>query len=239
MVQINKVEANHDYVMVEYISNGITISTRVYGHDELTPQEIIAKGYEELKPHIQMECDRLGIEADHTLPSVTDEVISIEILGIEDINYTEGNPSVEKTFRCAGRTLYGKAQNLTTGVKYNPAKTLSITPTQSETLTYSATYKGLTSEKSFQVYFKSLADVEAERIENEKRQQEEEKQRIIAEKRARMVAIQAELDAKDYKTIKYVEGALTEEEFQLHKAEKIALRTEYDTLEQEVAALTE
>ena len=234
MVQINKVEANHDYVMVEYETNGITISTRVYHHDELTPQEIIAKGYEELKPHIQMECDRLGIVADHTLPTVEDEVTSIELLGIETINFTEGQEPIEKIFRCAGRTLYGKSLNLTNEAIFNPQNPIVINPTSAETVVVTVTYENFSDTKSFEVTYKSKAEIELEAEEAKKRAEEEEKRRICEEKKTRMSAIKVELSEMDYKTIKYVEGELTEDEFIIHKANKLALRNEYNTLETEI-----
>lgn len=235
MVKINKVEANHDYVMVEYISNGITISTRVYGHDELTPQEIIEKGYEELKPHIQMECDRLGIVADHTLPTVTDEVLSIELLGVETINFTEGQTPIEKSLRCKGNTLYGKAINLTDVATFVPPNPMVLTPSATETVTVNAYHNGLNATGEFTVYYKSLADIALEEEERKKQEAEMEKQRVIAEKKARMEAIKVELDSYDYKVFKYVEGALSEEEFAIVKETKANLRAEYNALEIELA----
>lgn len=239
MVQINKVEANHDYVMVEYITNGMTISTRVYHHDELTPQEIIAKGYEELKPHIQMECDRLGIVADHTLPTVTDEVLSIELLGVENLNFTEGQTPIEKSLRCKGNTLYGKAINLTDVATFLPPNPMVLTPSATETVTVNAYYNGLTATGEFTVYYKSLADIALEEEERKKQEAEMEKQRVIAEKKARMEAIKVELQQTDYKAIKYAEGCYTDAEYAPTKLMRDNLRSEYNELEIELETAPE
>lgn len=172
MVQIIKVEATHDYVMLEFLTNGITISTRVYDADNLTPQEIVEKGYLELKPHIQMECDRLEIIANHELPVVEDKVISINLLGVENINFTEGQQPIEKTYRCAGHTLYGKTISIADIAEFTPDKDVIINPTESGEYTVTATYNGMISEKSYTITYKSLAEIEAE---NAERLVEEEK----------------------------------------------------------------
>lgn len=234
MVQITKVESNHDYVMVEFLTNGIAISTRVYGHDELTPQEIVAKGYDELKPHIQMECDRLGIEADHELQIVGDKVLSIEILGVEDVYFSYGMPMLEKPLRCVGRTLYGKSLNLTDETEFTPSNPINILPTESTRVTVTAICRDLSDTKEFQVNYKSLADIQKEQEEAEKRAAEEEARRALEAKKARMEEIKSQLSDSDYKAIKYAEGCYTDAEYAPTKLYRDALRAEYNTLEQEV-----
>lgn len=53
----------------------------------------------------------------------------------------------------------------------------------------------------------------------------------------RMPEILIELTSSDWKTIKYQEGALSEEEFEAHKIERQSLREEYNALELELGAL--
>ena len=43
--------------------------------------------------------------------------------------------------------------------------------------------------------------------------------------------IRVELQASDYKALKYIEGDLSEDEWAIIKAERQALREEYQTLE--------
>lgn len=238
MVKITKVESNRDYVMVEFLTSGITISTRVYQHDKLTPQEIAESAYNEIKPHIQQECDRTGVEADHLFPIVTDEVVRVEILGAENINYTEGSPNVEKTFRCVGHTLFGKSVNITDDVAWTPGRTLDYAPTSNETKLIGVSYNGLTCEKSFDVYFRSLADVEAERLAEKEQQEETEKQKVISEKLARMEEIKWELARTDYKAIKFIEGFYTAEQYDPIRLARQVLRDEYNSIEAELVEST-
>lgn len=87
------------------------------------------------------------------------------------------------------------------------------------------------------VMLRSLADVEKELEERKKQEEENKKQERIAEIRKRMEDIKTTLASMDYKTIKYVEGNLTEEEFTVHKAKKLTLREEYSALEAELVDL--
>ena len=162
MVQITKVEAKHDYVVMEYSTNGITISTRVMEDQERTPQEILEKGYAQLKPHIQVECDRLGIVANHDLPIAVDEVVSIALVGIENVNFIEGQTPIQKSFRCAGTTLYGKTLDLSDVAIFTPSKDMSLEPTESGTMDILVTYEGLTDTRTMRIAYKSLADIQAE-----------------------------------------------------------------------------
>jgi hypothetical protein len=164
MVQITNIEATHDYVVVEYNSNGILISARVMEDKERTPQEIVEKGYAELRPHIQMECDRLGIEADHELPQVEDKVLSISLVGVSDVQFTEGQTPIEKSYRCTGKTLYGKTVDLTDVAIFSPDKEMVLEPTKNDVLIVGVSYEDLLDSKSFSIFYKSQAEVEAEAL---------------------------------------------------------------------------
>lgn len=61
----------------------------------------------------------------------------------------------------------------------------------------------------------------------------------IAEAEHRMQEILMLLQAGDYKTIKYAEGAYSEEEYAPIKAERQALRLEYNALEVELKDIKE
>lgn len=59
----------------------------------------------------------------------------------------------------------------------------------------------------------------------------------IAEIQNRMKDIENEYKSLDYKTIKYIEGQLTEDEWQVHLYNKTLLREEYDALEEELGGI--
>lgn len=59
----------------------------------------------------------------------------------------------------------------------------------------------------------------------------------ISEIERRMQDIRTELTQSDWKTIKYAEGSLSEEDYQIHITERASLRDEYNTLELELALL--
>jgi hypothetical protein len=59
----------------------------------------------------------------------------------------------------------------------------------------------------------------------------------IAEIERRMGEIRSELSQGDWKTIKYQEGGLDEEKYQVHLKERADLRKEYNTLELELGGL--
>jgi hypothetical protein len=160
MVNIKKVEATKEYITIEFISNEITISTRVYNFEELTPQEIVEKAYNGLRPHIDIECDRLGINPDHSLPEVEDEIINIVLLGIEDLWFEERQQPIEKTFRCTGNTRFGKAISLNDVALFSTGNPIIINPSSTENIEVTVTYQGLEDTKSFMVHYTSLAEIE-------------------------------------------------------------------------------
>lgn len=53
-----------------------------------------------------------------------------------------------------------------------------------------------------------------------------------------MQEIRTELLEGDWKTIKYIEGVLSEEDFAIHKNERQSLRDEYNLIEIELDVLT-
>lgn len=67
---------------------------------------------------------------------------------------------------------------------------------------------------------------------------EMEKQQRISEIQNRMSEIVSELNSTDWKTIKFIEGELSEDDFNSHKQTRSDLRLEYNTLETELSDLT-
>lgn len=59
----------------------------------------------------------------------------------------------------------------------------------------------------------------------------------ILEIQNRISEIRVLLSKTDYKTTKYIEGSLSEEEFSVHKSEREELRAEYRSLEEELFLL--
>jgi hypothetical protein len=59
----------------------------------------------------------------------------------------------------------------------------------------------------------------------------------IGEIERRLQEIRSELAQNDWKNDKYIEGALGVEEWEAHKASRAGLRSEYNTLEAELATL--
>lgn len=59
----------------------------------------------------------------------------------------------------------------------------------------------------------------------------------LSEIREQMISILARLQESDWKTIKYIEGSLSKEDFDIHTAYKAQLRLEYNILESEQNAL--
>ena len=58
-------------IIVDYLTSGIEISTLVTDTDTLTPQEIVQKGFNDLKPYLLAECNRQIIELDRNVPIVS------------------------------------------------------------------------------------------------------------------------------------------------------------------------
>ena len=164
MVKINNATSSKNGVVIEYETSGITISTLVRDADDLTPQEIVQKGFDEVKAHIEIECERVGIDMDMELPVVEDEVVSIELLGVNDVHFTEGQTRREQPLRCAGKTMYGKTINLTAMSEFTPSNPLMIEPTESTSETVTVTYGNLISHRGFMVNYKTLAEIESERV---------------------------------------------------------------------------
>ena len=64
-----------------------------------------------------------------------------------------------------------------------------------------------------------------------------EKEKTLEHKRVELNSFKNNIAQIDYKTIKYIEGELTEEEFELHKIEKQTLRKKIKELETEIEEL--
>jgi hypothetical protein len=178
MVKVTNVVSGDNYVDVTYEVNGLTdpISCRVYHADILSPQEIASNGWHELRPHIEMQLEQQV----NDVPWVTeDPVVAITLLGTENMNFTEGQAPVEKSFRCAGKTLYGKTVDLRDTATFTPSREISINPISSCEYTVSASYNDLSDTKSFFVTFTSLQEIA---------------DREAADQAAREAAAQAEAD---------------------------------------------
>lgn len=64
---------------------------------------------------------------------------------------------------------------------------------------------------------------------------EREKQERESFVRRRMDEIKVELSQTDYLTMKFIEGELSDEEYEPHKAHRASLREEYNRLENELS----
>ncbi len=65
------------------------------------------------------------------------------------------------------------------------------------------------------------------------------KQERIEQINLEMEEIQAKLNNTDYKTLKWMEGLLTDEEYNPTKEERISLRSRYNELEEEIRKIKE
>jgi hypothetical protein len=163
MVQITSVQPGEKGVAIEYLTNGITISTLVKDTDSLTPQEIAEKGYDELRPYIDMELNRLRKSGDHTLPEAQDEIIRIELLGVMDLEFTEGQQPIDVRLRCTGHTKYGKAVDLRNEAAFSlvdlvlgitvSGNRLTVAPQNSCATIVYAKYGSYTAQKEFSVRY--------------------------------------------------------------------------------------
>lgn len=230
MVQVKLLNATQDYIIIEYLTNGITISVKI--NNDAPVQDMIIKGYNEIKPHIDIECKRLGItDIDHTLPIIDDEIVSIEILGIENINFTEGQQAIEKHFRCRGITLYGKIVDLTEEAEFTPSNPIIISPSINQLFTITAKYNDLEVSKNFNVYYKSLAEIEIEKENSRINQENLKEQQFIENKNNELNIIKKQLDDSDYRPLKFIDESYTAEEYEPYRLERITLREKYNLIE--------
>lgn len=186
MVQILDVIKKQDGIVVKFLSNGITINEKDKNADNHTPTEIVETVYQLLRDSITQECIRLGInDIDHKLPSVIDEVVRIELLGVNNINFTEGQQKIEQQLRCTGHTKFGKVIDLRNDAIFSlediingfniENNVLSIQPIENCTNKITVLYNGMTDEKSFSVTYTTLAEIEEQ---NRIAQQKAEEERI-------------------------------------------------------------
>lgn len=167
MVQITKVEATRDYVVLEFLTSGIAISTRVVGPAELSPQQIVERGYADVRPHIDIECYRRGVKPDHKLPVVDDQLTGIRLLGVETINFTEGQGPITKHFRCAGDTVYGKVVDLTDVATFTPKSPVILEPSASGERVQLVEYAGFRDERKYLIQYTSFAEINARNVQAE------------------------------------------------------------------------
>jgi hypothetical protein len=163
MVGVTKVKAHDRCVDVGFLTCGIPISTRVCNADTLTPQQIVEKAYASIKPLVVRECLRQGIPQDHVLPQVSDEIERIELLGVNDVNFVEGQQPIKQPLRCTGHTRFGKVVDLRDravfmlesagGGAVISGNMMLISPAGSATVAVSAAYGGMTSVKSFRINY--------------------------------------------------------------------------------------
>ena len=66
---------------------------------------------------------------------------------------------------------------------------------------------------------------------------EEAKQQRVMEIQERMREIEVELRESDWRTVKFIEGALPEADFNPHKIHRVDLRSEYNAIETELKNL--
>ena len=154
MVSVEKVELKGSKIILHFNTNGILISTMLDNDIDLSTQETVKKAYEQIKTHIIEELNRLEIlEQDHELATIEDELTFITIVGIEDIHFTEGQPEIQKSFRCVGYTKYGKYIDLTDLATFTPSREIIINPTENYIGTIRAEYNTFIDEASYEVEF--------------------------------------------------------------------------------------
>jgi len=215
-------------VIVEYLTSGIDISTLVT--DDLSPQEIVQKGFDDLKPCLLAECERLDIELDEEIPTVTDEVISIDILGVNDYTFIEGQTPIEQPLRCVGKTKFNKTLNLTTMAKFEPSNPLIINPTETSTNEIKCVYGDKTAIKGYTVTYKTKAEVEAEaKAEDERRKQMEN-----AEETDRLLK---ELDEIDKQSIRPLRASAEGTATQFDRDKLTELDTQAQTIRKRLSEL--
>ncbi|MBR0596975.1 hypothetical protein [Sinanaerobacter chloroacetimidivorans] len=169
-VQITKVIPIQNGLHIYFISNEIPIDWEIKNTDNLPPQEIVEKCYGEIRNAIDTDCRRRGITPNHALPIVKDEIISIELLGISDYQFTEGQQPIEQQLRCVGRTLFNKFIDVKSETVFIPevgieglsieGHVMTLNPTCSCGITLIALYKDLRSIKSFSITYTSQAEID-------------------------------------------------------------------------------
>lgn len=187
MVKVINTFKNENGFAVEYQIDGLSdpISTIVPKAENLTPYEIAHNGLDILMPHLDIEFSRLGIIPDYTMEEIYDKVSTIEILGISNMNFSEGQPYIDQPLRCTGHTKFAQVVDLRdlaefslleakNGISIN-GNIIRINPTNSCTVTVVAEYDGVTDQRSFDISYSTLADIEER---NRIAREQAEKQRL-------------------------------------------------------------
>ena len=147
------------------------------------------------------------------------------------INFTEGQQAIEKHFRCRGITLYGKIVDLTEEAEFTPSNPIIISPSITQPFTITAKYNDLEVSKNFNVYYKSLAEIEIEKENSRINQENLKEQQFIENKNNELNIIKKQLDDSDYRTLKFVDKSYTAEEYEPYRLERITLREKYNLIE--------
>ena len=249
MVEILNVILDNDGVIVEFLSNNIKISEKDFEATNHTPEEIISEIYNnKLKEHITQECIARGIDnPDHELPSVIDEVVNIELFSVNNYTFFEGNQAIEQPLRCTGYTKFGKVvdlRNKTTFVIDEIIEGLSVNdnifficPISTCQGHITATYKGMTSVKSFDITYVSKAEIDERN--NQSLQEIEIQKKIIRKNEIQneIEILKNRLTETDYMVIKCYEYQLASMELpynisELH-ANRQTIRDSINSLEEE------
>jgi hypothetical protein len=195
MILITHVEKIEEYILLEYTKDNLIFDTRVYDYFSLTAQEIAQKGFEHVKPlfenayyheMISLETDeeRESYIFDFELQQINDEIVSIDIVTVNDILFTEGDNPIVINLECIGITKFGQLIDFTDDAIFYPSKQIVVNTDRTYTQEISAEVEGFKkATKTFEVRFRSLDDVERDRqLSNEELQRRiKELEKLIAD----------------------------------------------------------
>ena len=151
MVNINKVVYESNTVFIEFLTNGITISTRMFDTGGKAPTEIVNLAYNDIKNLVDTECTKLGIIADHELPTVENPILNIRLDGVQDVVFYEGQDAIVREYKCIVTTLFG--EEYIAGAEFNPSNIEAITATDSESRIVRVAYKDFIDVKGYEIIF--------------------------------------------------------------------------------------
>jgi hypothetical protein len=193
MILITHVEKIEEYILLEYTKDDLVFDTRVYNYFSLTAQEIVQKGFEHVKPlfenayyheMISLETDeeKESYIFDFELQQINDEIVSIDIVTVNDILFTERDNPIVINLECIGITKFGQLIDFTDDAIFYPSKQIVVNTDRTYTQEISAEVEGFKkATKTFEVRFRSLDDVERDRqLSNEELQRRiKELERLI------------------------------------------------------------
>jgi hypothetical protein len=195
MILITHVEKIGEYILLEYTKDDLVFDTRVYDYFSLNAQEIVQKGFEHVKPlfenayyHqmivLETEEERESYVFDFELQQVNDELVSIDIVTVNDILFVEGYDPIVINLECIGITKFGQLVDFTDDAVFYPSKQIVVNTDRTYTQEISAEVEGFKKAiKTFEVRFRSLEDIERERqLSNEELQNKiKELEKLIAD----------------------------------------------------------